>query len=167
MRRIVKFNLSASLALGLMLISCSKEKADSKYSAYYADLMSLSVLRDVPHMGPKRTAVQETQMEIVGPVLYVLDPYEGVHTYKNSNHSKYNFLISPGATKLTPNSGGIYVDRAVDIANFGSRGNQTIAYRGYSANPLQELQPPDGKEIPPIFKRENRIKDTEIIKWEK
>ncbi len=153
-------------SLILVFQSCTKSDAYSQYSGYYPDLMETKIVREAPFTGPVRASIQETQMELVGPVLFVLDPGEGVHAYRAFNQSKYLFLIAPGCSYMTPTSTGIVVDRTIDLVEFGQLSTQTVAYRGSKLNVLEELRPPDGKEIPPIFQRNNRLKNTEIIRWQ-
>ncbi|MHB1277124.1 MAG: hypothetical protein ACYC1Q_01860 [Bacteroidia bacterium] len=147
------------------LFACSKNTETGDYTSYYPHLMDIDVLRDPPHTGFARVGQNETQMEVVGPVLFILDESNGVSALLASANRRVLFCISPGASYLQTYPGGVKVDRSIDLVTFGKKANQTVAFVGASLGVLEELQPPDGKEIPPIFQRENRIKNTEIIRW--
>ncbi|HCS20213.1 MAG TPA: hypothetical protein DIW47_06565 [Bacteroidetes bacterium] len=149
----------------LLLIACSKNTETDDYTSYYPHLMNIDVLRDYPHVGFARVGQNETQMEVVGPVLFVLDESNGVSALQASTNKRVLFCISPGASYMVPYFEGVMVDRTVDLVTFGKKSNQTVTYVGASLDVLEELQAPDGKKIPPIFQRENRIKNTEIIRW--
>ncbi len=159
--------LSSLLLATLLVVSCAKVSDYDQYSAYYPDLMEHKYLREFPFIGFPRNSTHETQMELVNGVLYIMDAYDGIHALRNTDKRKVYFLIAPGCTQMTPYSSGIVSDRTVDLITFGKKGNQTVDFVGQQLDVLDELAPPDGKEIPPIFQRQNRQKNTEIIRWEK
>jgi hypothetical protein len=160
------------IVLLALLASCTPRPFHVRYTEYKPVLMQRESLeRSITLHTPE-------QIESPGKIFYkdnyilISERYKGIHIIDNTDPAKpvnKGYIRVPGCVDMAIKNSTLYVDNAVDLVaiNISNIGNTEISVANRLKETFPELMPPDGFDVPPKYWKENRPKNTVIVRWEK
>ncbi len=101
-------------------------------------------------------------------ILFVVEPYKGIHVFDNTNPSapvgKY-FTRIPGCVDMTIKNGFLYADNAVDLITIDISDANNLRVVDRQQNVFPEVLPPDQKDMPIVYEKSHRPEGLIIVEW--
>jgi hypothetical protein len=154
----------------LLLFAGCKETPVKSRSSYKPILMDRSQLPNSIIFLRTKPIVRAGQIRTNATLLLVVEQYEGVHIYDNTNASspvEKGYLVIPGCMDIVLNNNVLYANNANDLVTIDLSDLQSgpvVVDR--KTNVFPELNAPDGYPLE-YFLQNGRPANTVVVDWVK
>lgn len=159
------------LLLPTTLTLLSLSPVFKNYTEYSPILMKRNTLNNSIKYTEAKQICNTGKIYFKDNYIFLNEKYQGIHIINNQNPQKpqnIGFIVIPGCIDIAIKNNILYADNAVDLVAIKLNQNYTkLSVVKRIKNTFPEIAPPDGKNLKPTYKIENRPENTIIIGWEK
>ncbi len=152
----------------LFVLSCNKDEDTYKFEAMVPVYMDFSEFRQPPRSFPARNIKQAGKIYFKDNLIFLNEPYEGIHVIDNSNPSSPHpvvFYEIPGNVDIAILGNTLFADSYIDLVALDISNIMNPEQIGRVQNAFPEVLPPFERHIPVAWHEIDRSKGV-IVDWE-
>ncbi len=152
----------------LLLYSCRREPRD--YTKFTPVLLKRESLESSVTFHAPEKITEPAKIYYKDNFIFISERFKGVHVIDNTdpkNPVNTGYISVPGCIDMAIHGNTLYADNAVDLVavDLNSVGSSSLKVTKRIKEVFPELNPPDGKELPEKYAKENRPENTVLVAW--